>query len=202
MTWRVSAAIALFACVALGASEAGAQTFGIGPRLSFVRSGSGSTPSTRLVGGVLRLATGAHTVLEGSLDYRAFTNEAGTMRTTETPLQGSLLLFVSRSAFAPYLVGGIGVYSQVHEALGATGLVTGTTTEKRVGWHLGIGAEIRVASHAALFADYRYRFVRWGDATSGEEPITVPGSTIVPALQSVKLAHEGSMWTSGLAFYF
>ena len=94
-------------------------------------------------------------------------------------MQGSLLLFPVRSAFSPYVGGGIGVYSQTQETLNAIGVVTASTTEKKIG-----------------------RFVKFGDATAGSEPINIPGGTVFPALKSVHLSHQGSMWTSGVAFYF
>jgi hypothetical protein len=196
--------IVMFAAAGPVAAPAAAQSLGIGPRFSFVRGNVISgTPSTGLVGGDLRLVTGGHTVLEGSLDYRTYMNGAGTERTRETPLQGSMLFFLARSALSPYVGAGIGLYSQTHETLNSVGLATGSTTEKRVGWHLGAGAEIKIAKHAAFFADYLFRFVKFGAPTdSTSEPITIPGATVFPALQSLKLSHEGSMWTSGLAFYF
>lgn len=195
---------AAFALTAMVPAQAAAQSFGIGPRFSFVRGNlSTGTPSTRLVGGTIRLVTSPHTVLEGSLDYRSYTNEAGTERVRETPMQGSLLLFLTRRAVAPYVGGGIGLYSQIHETLNSSGLTLATTTERRVGWHLGAGAEIKVAPHAAFFADYRFRFVKFGDPESPTETaIQIPGTTVLPVLEKVKLSHEGSMWTSGIAFYF
>ena len=203
MTRTLSLALVVAASVLLTAHQASAQSFGIGPRFSFVRGNlSAGTPSTRLVGGTMRIVTGAHTALEGSIDYRAFYNDAGTERTRETPMQGTLLLFIARSTLSPYVAGGIGLYSQIHDTLNSQGLVLASTTEKRVGWHLGAGAEIRFHPHAAFFLDYRFRFVRFGDAEGNEEPITIPGATIVPTLEKVKLAHEGSQWTSGLTFYF
>lgn len=204
MIRRAAVAIAVLAFTAAAAHSAEAQSLGIGPRFSFVRGNlSSGTPSTRLVGGTMRIVTGPHTALEGSLDYRAYYNEAGTERTRETPMQGSLLLFLVRSAFSPYVGGGIGLYSQVHDTLDAKGLVLTSTTEKKVGWHLGAGAEIRIVKHVSFFADYRFRFVKFGAPTEpNQEPIEIPGSTVLPVLQQVKLSHEGSMWTTGVAFYF
>ena len=186
------------------AAQARSATFGIGPRFSFVRGNlAAGTPASKLVGGTVRLVTGGHTAIEGSLDYRAYTNDAGTERVREKPMQGSLLLFITRSALAPYLAGGIGAYSQIHDTINSAGLVTATTTERRIGWHLGAGAEIKIAKHTAFFADYRFRFVKFGQPTSSNQtPITIPGTSVVPALSNVRLSHEGSMWTSGVAFYF
>jgi len=203
MIRRIFKVSALVAAV-LAASPAWAQSFGIGPRFSFVRGNATSgTPSSNLIGGTMRAMTGPHTGLELSMDYRSYMNEAGTERTKETPLQGSLLLFLGRHTLSPYVGGGIGLYSQTHETLNAQGLATTSTTDKQIGWHLGAGAEIRIAPHAAFFADYRFRFVKWGAPTDpNQEPITIPGTTVFPVLANVKLSHEGSMWTSGLAFYF
>ena len=193
----------LLAAILLYAAPAAAQSFGIGPRFSFVRGNSSiDSPSTRMMGGTIRLMTGKHSALEGTMDYRSYYNEAGTERTKETPMQGSMLLFLARSSLSPYFVGGIGLYSQTHDTLDAQGLVASSTVEKRIGWHLGVGAEIKISSHAAFFVDYRYRFVRFGEPTDDEEPIIIPGTTVFPTQGKVKISHEGSMWTSGMAFYF
>jgi opacity protein-like surface antigen len=203
MTTRVGLWAALAAAICVLPAAASAQSLGIGPRFSFVRGNLATgTPSTRLVGGTLRMVTGGHTAIEGSLDYRSFMNEAKTERTRETPMQGSLLLFLVRSTLSPYVAGGIGVYTQHHDTLGPAGAVLTTTSERRVGWHLGAGAEIKFHRHAAFFLDYRFRFVKFGEPDEGQQLITIPGQTIVPVLQKVKLSHEGSMWTSGMAFYF
>jgi opacity protein-like surface antigen len=203
MKTRVALWAALAVVICAFPAVASAQSFGIGPRFSFVRGNlTTGTPSTRLVGGTMRIVTGGHTALEGSFDYRAFMNEAKTERTRETPMQGSLLLFLVRSTLSPYVAGGLGVYTQMHDTLGPAGVVLTTTSERRVGWHLGAGAEIKFHRHAAFFLDYRFRFVRFGEPAEGAEPIKIPGQTIVPVLEKVKLSHEGSMWTSGMAFYF
>jgi hypothetical protein len=199
MSRRLSVLVATFLglCVVCVPAPAGAQSFGIGPRFSFVRGDLATgAPATRLIGGTMRVVTGKHTVLEATMDYRAYLKGLGSQRTRETPIQGSLLLFPVRSGFSPYVGGGIGLYTETHDTLGVGGLVTSSTTVRKVGWHLGAGAEIKVAPHAAFFADYRFRFVRFGPAADGSQPISVPG---VGALQ---LSHQGSMWTSGVAFYF
>ena len=198
------ALVFLTVCSALLVSAgASAQSVGIGPRFSFVRGElTPNAPPTRFVGGTLRMVASKHTVFEAAMDYRAFYNEAGTQRTRETPIQGSILLFPVRSGFSPYVGGGLGIYSQLHDELGAAGNVISTTTERKIGWHLGAGLELKVARHASLFADYRFRFVKFGQPDSGSSPITIPGSSIIPALSEVHLSHQGSMWTSGMAFYF
>jgi Outer membrane protein beta-barrel domain len=198
------AALFLTVCSALLVSTgASAQSVGIGPRFSFVRGElTPNAPPTRFVGGTLRMVASKHTVFEAAMDYRAFYNDAGTQRTRETPIQGSILLFPVRSVFSPYVGGGLGIYSQLHDELGAAGTVISTTTERKIGWHLGAGLELKVAKHASLFADYRFRFVKFGEAEPGSSAITIPGSSLVPALSDVHLSHQGSMWTSGMAFYF
>ena len=48
----------------------------------------------------------------------------------------------------------------------------------------------------ALFGDYRYRFVHFGDVAVDSQPINIP------LISAAKLSHQGSMWTTGMAFYF
>ncbi len=199
----------LFGVVFLGfiawwpASAAG-QSLGVGPRFSFVRGDyTSNVPATRFIGGTLRMVASKHVVYEVSLDYRGSYSEDGTERTRETPLQASMLLFPVRSGFSPYLGGGIGVYTQTHDILGTAGAVASSTRERKIGWHLGLGAELRLARHASLFADYRFRFVKFGATVDPDsQPISIPGSSIIPGLDNVHLSHQGSMWTSGIAFYF
>jgi opacity protein-like surface antigen len=111
-------------------------------------------------------------------------------------MQASLLLFPVRATVSPYLLGGLGVYSEYTDTLAPTGAVVETTRVRQSGWHLGVGAEIFLARQSALFVDYRWRFVSFGAAEPGAEPIDIPG------LDSLQLSHRGSMWTSGMAFYF
>jgi opacity protein-like surface antigen len=183
--------------------QARAQAVGIGPRLSFIRGDlQTGTPAQRLFGGTLRVATSKHVALEAALDYRGELSADGRTRVRETPLQGSLLLFPVRAAFSPYLLGGYGIYTHSTDLLNATGAVASTDVQRKTGWHLGLGAELFVGRHAALFADYRFRFVHFGSTDAGAQPITIPGSGVIPGLNSLKLSHQGSMWTSGMAFYF
>lgn len=204
MNRRAAVILAVLGVFWLASGRADAQSFGIGPRMSFVKGDlTTNVPTTRFIGGTVRMVTGPHTVFEASLDYRSYYDETGTERTRETPLQASLLLFPVRRAFAPYVGGGVGIYSQVHDMLGTAGVVASTTTERKIGWHLGAGAEIRMAKHASLFADYRFRFVKFGQASDeGSTEVPIPGSSIIPGLDRVHLSHQGSMWTSGVAFYF
>jgi hypothetical protein len=192
---RVS--ICVCAALAITAGAASAQTVGLGPRFSFVRGDLPSaTSSTRLFGGTLRIQSSRRVVLETALDYRSEFSEDKTTRVRQTPFQASLLLFPVRTTFSPYLLAGIGVYSEFIDKLGPAGIVQETTLQRKTGWHMGFGGELFVARHAALFADYRFRFVKFGDPEADSDPINIPG------LNSLKISHRGSMWTSGMAFYF
>jgi hypothetical protein len=173
------------------------QGFGLGPRFAFVRGDvETGAPSTRFLGGTMRISSSRRVVLELALDYRTERSEDGLSRLRERPLQGSLLLFPVRSTFAPYVLAGVGLYSQTAETLDELGDVVSSTSSRRTGAHFGFGAELFLGRHAALFADYRYRFVRFGSPEEGADAIDLPG------LDSLKISHRGSMWTSGLAFYF
>jgi hypothetical protein len=196
MSIRFTAAVLALAALLVPQSVR-AQGFGMGPRFSFVRGDVPSdVPSTRFVGGTIRMASSRRVVLEVAMDYRSERSEDGLTRLRERPLQGSLLLFPVRSTFSPYLLAGFGLYSKTTDELGPTGLVTSSVSSRETGAHAGFGAEIFVGRRAALFADYRFRFVRFGTPEEGSEPIDLPG------LSSLKLSHRGSMWTSGMAFYF
>jgi hypothetical protein len=197
MRWRSFVLIGVLAGVTLLPSPAAAQSFGIGPRFSFVRGDlASSTPSSTFLGGTMRLRTSPHLAIEGALDHRSRTSEDLTARVRETPIQGSLLIFPVKAVFAPYLLGGFGWYNQSTDFLDATGKTVLTTSSKRTGWHFGLGAEVQLAKHAALFGDYRYRFVHFGDVAVDSQPINIP------LISAAKLSHQGSMWTTGMAFYF
>jgi hypothetical protein len=198
MTFRrcLAGTVALLSVFVLPAGAA-AQALGIGPRLSLVRAGAATAPpATRLFGGTLRIMSSRHVGLEGTLDYRAEFSDDRTMRIRETPLQASLLLFPVRRALSPYLLGGFGIYTRNTDTLAPSGAVVNTVSERQTGWHVGLGAEVFLVRRAAVFVDYRWRFVRFGDPADGDEPLDVPG------LDRLKLSHRGSMWTGGLAFYF
>lgn len=204
MTTRtITTALAVAAAALLFVPDASAQGFGLGPRFSFVRGDvpSGS-PSTRFFGGTVRMRTSKRVVLEIAGDYRSELSLDGTTRLKERPIQGSLLIFPVRSRFAPYLLAGYGLYAQTTEAIGPTGTVLATESNRETGAHAGFGAELFISRHAAFFVDYRFRFVGWGEPEPGDDPIDIPGSGVIPGLDKVKLSHRGTMWTSGMAFYF
>jgi hypothetical protein len=61
------------------AQPAAAQTFGIGPRLSFVRGDlTTGTPSSRFTGATMRLQTSRHVGIELAVDYKTTVNQDGT----------------------------------------------------------------------------------------------------------------------------
>jgi hypothetical protein len=198
----VAPCLVFLGLVGLPALSAG-QSVGIGPRLTFVRGHLPSnTPAARLIGGTLRMSGSKRSALEITLDYRSTMNEEETVRVRETPIQGSLLIFPVRSRFSPYLLGGAGIYSRMTDQLSETGLVLSTANERKIGWHLGLGGEFFLSRHAALFADYRWRFVKFGEPDTNSTQINIPGSSTIPGLDRLKVSHQGSMWAGGMAFYF
>jgi hypothetical protein len=189
-------AVLVLAAVAVVPAGAQAQAVGLGPRMSFVRGDiPSSTGSTRFIGGILRMRSSKRVVLEAAADFRTERSEDGLSRVRERPLQGSLLLFPARSTFSPYVLAGYGLYSRTTETLDLTGEPAATVSERKTGAHVGFGAELFLGRHAAFVLDYRYRFVRFGSPDDGETPVNLPG------LRG-RLSHRGSMWTSGMAFYF
>jgi len=196
---RLVLVVGVLAASLVGVPSSGwAQSFGIGPRLSFVRGGAPgpATAPTRFAGGTIRLASSRHVALEAALDYRSEFSADGKTRVRQTPFQASMLLFPVRGVFSPYLLGGMGIYSEYTDTLGPAGTVLETTMTRTTGLHLGGGAELFLLRHAAMFVDYRFRFVKFGVPDQDSQPINIPG------LENLKLSHRGSMWTAGMAFYF
>ena len=187
---------AALAAVIVSAAPAAAQSVGIGPRMSFVRGHVPSgTPSTSLFGGSLRFVQ-KHTAIELSMDMKTVYSPDRTLRTRETPIQMSLLLYPVRAAVAPYLLGGFGIYRQTLDSVDPSGEVIAGVKTQKTGIHLGGGLEILFSRHVGIYGDYRFRFVQFGTPDPDAEPIDIPG------LSSVNLSHKGSMWTGGVAFYF
>jgi hypothetical protein len=211
MTIRPSASVTLTLGLLLTAvSSANAQEsgFGIGPRLTFVR-GSGDSPdgAQRFSGGAIRLG-GGKTALEVAMDFRSGVTGDLTERIKDYPIQASLLLFPVRGRIAPYLLGGVGWYSQRVEHLGAAQAVVDEQTTRKMGYHGGFGGEFRVHRHVGLYGDYRYTFIRFGDDALSTGAIGADPSreavlpTWVPFAERLKMSHEGSMFTWGATFYF
>ena len=180
---------------------ASAQGFGIGPRLTFVRGSEDSPDGTQQFwGGLVRMG-GGRAAVEIAMDYRAEENGTLTERVKSYPIQGSLLFFPVRARVAPYLLGGLGWYNQQVTRFSAptgTVIVTDETTRK-MGYHVGFGGEIRAVKHLALFGDYRYTMIGFGDDDS-EGSSLLPG--FIPGSERLKLSHEGTMFTWGAVVYF
>jgi hypothetical protein len=202
MTGRLSvcgvALAALFFFAAPASAQGGGSGFGIGPRLTFVR-GTGDLPegSQRFSGAAIRLG-GGKAALEIAMDFRSGVNGDLTERIRDYPIQGSLLLFPVRGRIAPYLLGGIGWYSQHVEQLSTTDTVLEGETTRKVGYHAGFGAELRLHRHLGFYGDYRYTFIHFGDDAEQSG-----GSLFgIPFTERLRMSHEGSMFAWGLTFYF
>jgi opacity protein-like surface antigen len=184
-----------------------AQGIGIGGRFSMMRGDvQSNTSAERFTGGQVRGWLSRRTGVELSLDRRTQQNQALTERVRDYPLQASLLLAPVRSTVSPYVLGGVGWYTHTLERIAGKETIESTTT-RRFGSHAGFGAEMRLGRHAALHADYRYTFIRFG------EPDPLESDTIAGAIAKSHLSgksegsrflpsYEGSMWTMGLTVYF
>lgn len=199
----------LVLALAASVSPASAQMVGVGPRMSFVSAAPvtpapDGTPRDRFTGGALRFRLTPRSAIELAADWKSTTSDDATVRLREYPVQGSLLLYPVNTALAPYIVGGIGWYSQTIEAL-AEGEAQEAVTERRFGYHGGFGADIKLGKRATLFADYRYRFIRFGDdapddGENGAGAFGIPG--VGSLFDTFRMSHEGSMWTGGVVINF
>ena len=198
---RVSLAGAILVSAALLPSPVSAQeqSFGVGGRFSLVRADvEADTTAQRFTGGQIRARTSPRTAIEVALDLRTETNEAGTQRVREYPIQASLLLFPLRTVFAPFVLGGGGWYSHRVDTLANRESIASETT-REFGWHAGFGAELRLGRHAGAHADYRYTFLRFGDDEDGTGTAAAEGET---GFSRFLPSYRGSMWTAGLTLYF
>jgi opacity protein-like surface antigen len=180
--------------VLLTAAPIAAQGFGIGGRMSMVRGDVQADPNAtalRFLGGQLRARLSPKTAIEVSLERRT-DNPTLVNRVHDYPLQGSLLLYPIRSTFSPYLLGGVGWYTHVVDTLSA-GQVVSSDSSRKVGYHGGFGAELKVGAHAGIHADYRYTMIHFGDGTS---------TGTAGLVSRLKPSYDGSMWTAGFTFYF
>jgi opacity protein-like surface antigen len=185
-----------------------AQSLGIGGRFAYVRPDVDTQEdSDRYTGVFLRTHISPRTAFELSLDWRTVTNEDETLRTRAYPIQASLLLYPLRTVLAPYVLGGVGWYSNRVQAL-TDGEVTEEITTRDFGFHAGFGAQVWLGRHAAVNLDYRYTRVEFGgdDDDAGSEGTEGSGSLRVPVLapiaEKIGLSHQGSMWTAGVSVYF
>lgn len=187
---------------------AGAQMLGVGARFSLVRGDlETNTPTSRFMGGTARLKLSGMLSVEGAMDLKTTWNSSRTQRVRETPMQGSILLFPIRAVIAPYALGGLGVYSRTYDLM-SSGVVVETAQERKIGVHMGFGAEVSVGRHTVVFTDYRYRFVKFGnDPESLASPDNSASAVTkllhaIPGLGQLNVSHQGSMWTGGVAFVF
>jgi opacity protein-like surface antigen len=178
-----------------------AQGFGIGARLSMVKSNTDSevdVDAVRFVGGQIRLRTSPRTGLEVSLDRHTEEFDTLDQRVREYPLQVSVLLYPVAGNFSPYILGGPGWYTTKVDSLSVED--DDSVSTRRFGWHAGFGAELKMGKHVGLHADYRYTFLKFGD---DDDEDTLTGAQSKHSLfGSLLPAHGGSMWTAGFTIYF
>lgn len=192
MSCRIRPWVLVFALVTLMVPAAArAQGFGVGLRIATIRGDVDVDPAAtakRFTGGQIRARVSPRMAVELSLDLRSETNDVGTQRVRDYPLQASLLLFPIKGPFSPFVLGGAGWYTHKLETL-SNDKVTASASSTKMGWHAGFGAELLLGHHAGVHGDYRYTFLHWdhpsGDVLSG----------LVPS-------YGGSMWTAGVTFYF
>jgi hypothetical protein len=202
-----------------------AQGFGIGigPRLTVQPGKDGAPNSTnlRLFGGQFKMHLTPKTAIELSADYETRTNDSLSERAKTMPIQASAMYFPIRSVVSPYVLGGVGWFR--HEltttgsggSTGSSGSTTTTTSVREMGYHAGLGAEVRINRRVTIHGDYRYTHIRFGSsgqpeqqpASSANIPATVAAvSTLMPKLsavqQSLKMASQGSIWNWGVTFFF
>jgi len=187
---RVALPLVALGVLLLSVAPVGAQGFGVGSRLAWLKADSDVDVDTpRLVGGQVRLVTG-RLGLEVSMDRRSEEFELLNEKVTETPIQTSLLLRMGSGRVAPYLLGGPGWYRREVEALDDPELRTKTT---EFGWHAGLGLEMLASKHFGIHGDYRYTFL--GDDDDDEDDDGGFLGRFLPG-------HRGSMWTLGATIYF
>jgi hypothetical protein len=196
-------AVAVAAWLGLAPSASAQGALGLGARLSIVQGdpGRGVEP-TRYPGGYLRARLSPKTALEISLDYRSRLAPDLAERVRDRPIQGSLVMYLLRAVVAPYLVAGVGWYTQHVDRLDGARAVVSTTTTRTMGYHAGVGGELRLGAHAAIHLDYRYTFIRFGSLSPGAQPGAIPIPGTRSFQERLKLSHQGSVWTSGLTVYF
>lgn len=201
---------AIAAVLVVVASPAQAQgNFGLGARMSMARGDVQADPAAtaqRFTGGQLRAKISPKTSIEVSLDRRTQSSADLSERVRDYPLQGSLLLFPIPSTFSPYVLGGLGWYTHVVDRM-ATGKVLESASTRKMGYHGGFGAEVKVGRHAGVHADYRYTMVHFGDEASATLAASAKAGTgtkiVTTGLASRFLpSYDGSMWTAGVTFYF
>jgi opacity protein-like surface antigen len=198
------AALTILLVIPTAAGAQGDAGISIGPRLTFVRGASDSgEPTQRFSGAGIRFG-GGKAAVEVAMDFRSGITGELTERIRDYPIQASLLLFAGRGRLSPYLLGGVGWYSQHVQRLTPGPVVVEEKTTRRMGYHAGIGAEVRVHRRIGFYGDYRYTFIGFGgdDTEVPEAPTSEPVSGWIPFAERLRMSHEGSMWTWGATFHF
>lgn len=179
-----------------------AQGLGVGGRMAMVKADVESPDdSVRFTGGQIRLFMSTRTAIELSLDRHTTTFDDLNERVKETPLQASLLLYLMRTRFSPYVLGGPGWYWRTIELVENPESIEDQST-RTFGWHAGFGAEVRMGRHAGLHADYRYTQLRFDDDDEAEGEAGAGGGGRQAFVNRLLPSHEGSMWTVGVTIYF
>jgi hypothetical protein len=195
---RLTPLITVLAFIALP-TIASAQV-GLGIRMasmSGLETANGTeSPERWFIGGQVRLR-GSRAALEFSLDQHTTTSPELQLETRRRPFQTSLLLFMSKSAIAPYFIGGIGWYSTNIKST-APGATDAGVSTRDFGYHFGIGGEFRFGKHVAAHLDYRW--VHVNNDTGTDNAINIPG--IGTVLDKLGIKTNSSMWTTGATFYF
>ena len=209
--------LGLFVAVAGRAHAQTGGAFGIGPRVTFQR-GDQSVPDSsalRVFGGQIKMRLSPGTAIEVSADYDTKLNKTQSLteRAKSMPIQASLLMFPVRSTISPYLLGGIGWYRHSVTTTTTSTSTATTTSIREMGYHAGLGAELRVGQRMAIHGDYRYNHIRFGgpsdsSTTTGTQKQSASAASLsalagLSAIQqSLKLSNGGSMWNWGVTFFF
>jgi len=216
--WRAVWVAGLALAVLAGAaSDATAQRLGLGARMVSVSGpespalDSGDSSRTRFAGGLIRLHATGSLAIEASMDYQSSTNAAETASIRNMPIQISGMLIPVKKTFAPYALAGIGWYKHRVEALDS-GKAVASVYSTDFGYHTGLGAQVKLGNHAAIFADYRYVWVdsKGIDGITGALRSAVSSTAVGALLTSLaddtskesSISRGGSMWTGGLTIYF
>ena len=216
--WRAAWVAGLALAVLAGAArDANAQRLGLGARMVSVSGpespalDSSDSSRTRFAGGLIRLHATSNLAFEASMDYQSTTNVAETASIRNMPIQVSGMLIPVKKMFAPYVLAGIGWYKHRVEALD-NGEAVASVYSTDFGYHTGVGAQVKLGKHAAIFADYRYVWVDANgiDGISGALKKAASLTSVVGLLTSLaaddskesSISRGGSMWTGGLTIYF
>ncbi len=190
------------ALVLLHPAPASAQ-FGVGVRLAMVRDDAHvDSDSVRFTGGQIRLGMSKRTAFELSMDFKTLDLPVDAIRTKDRPIQASLILYPVKTAFAPYLLGGVGWYRREVQVMDGDTVVS-SESDTEFGYHAGFGLQIGFGKHAAIHGDYRYTGLHFGDDSEKLSGAQLSGrSSVLGVPSSLLPGYKGSMWTAGFTVYF